>query len=300
MVSLVKTLGSGRVDDQLLRRDDRILPITRWVSAALVPFLLAAFIILYLFPHRTAELFAWTLNPPMTALLMGAGYLSGAYFFSRVVLARRWSEVAAGFPPIFVFATGLGLVTLLHWDCFNHHNIAFIAWVGLYLTTPLIVPALWLYNRRTLSRATTPAALVMPHRVRLALAGVGAFILVTGIALFLLPQWMIRLWPWQLTMEGTAQAMGAWYMLPGLVGLVLAADGRWPAARIVLQSQMIGIALILFGAVRAWSDFDPARPITWLFVLGMTGLLLGLATLYLSMERRLRRQRPATTAAAAM
>ncbi len=40
-----------------LVRTDRILPETRWVSAIIVPFLVAAFAILYLFPDHTQELF---------------------------------------------------------------------------------------------------------------------------------------------------------------------------------------------------------------------------------------------------
>ncbi len=288
MINVFNT-SSSRIAPQPARRDDRVLPITRWISVALVPFLLAAFVILYLFPNRTAELFAWTLNPPMTALLMGAGYLSGAYFFSRVALARRWRHVAAGFLPIFVFASGLGLVTLLYWDCFNLDNVAFIAWAGLYLTTPLIVPALWLNNRRTNSGVADPADVAIPATARLALAVVGVIILATGLTLFLLPGLMIRLWPWPLTMTGMARSLGVWFILPGLVGLVIAGDGWWRSARIVLQSQILGIALILVGVGRAWADFDPARPATWLFVLGMASLLAGLVVFYTSMEGRLRR-----------
>jgi hypothetical protein len=70
------------------------------------------------------------------------------------------------------------------------------------------------------------------------------------------------------------------------VGLVIAGDARWSSARIVLQSQMIGLTLILLGVGRAWNDFDPAKLSTWLFVLGMGGLLAGLVVLYNAMERR--------------
>ena len=39
-------------------RNDRVFPETRWVSVIIVPFLVAAFVILYLFPDHTQELFA--------------------------------------------------------------------------------------------------------------------------------------------------------------------------------------------------------------------------------------------------
>ncbi|HEY1409688.1 MAG TPA: hypothetical protein VF434_12145, partial [Promineifilum sp.] len=62
-------------------QDDAILPSTRLVAAGVIPFLIAAFIILYLLPGTTGERFAWEIGSPLTAALMGAGYLGGAYFF---------------------------------------------------------------------------------------------------------------------------------------------------------------------------------------------------------------------------
>jgi hypothetical protein len=58
--------------------DDRVLPETRWLSALIVPFLLVAFVLLYVFPSDTDRLFAWTIRPDMTPLIMGAGYISGS------------------------------------------------------------------------------------------------------------------------------------------------------------------------------------------------------------------------------
>jgi hypothetical protein len=51
--------------------DDRILPETRVLAGVVVPVLLAAAVILFIFPDKTTELFAWTIQPPMSALLMG-------------------------------------------------------------------------------------------------------------------------------------------------------------------------------------------------------------------------------------
>ena len=81
-------------------RNDRILPETRWVSVVIVPFLVAAFAILYLFPDRTQELFAWGIQPRMSAMMLGAAYLSGAYFFVRVAANARWHWVKVGFLPV--------------------------------------------------------------------------------------------------------------------------------------------------------------------------------------------------------
>src|SRR2546423_10195418 len=81
-------------------RNDRVFPETRWVSVIIVPFLVAAFVILYLFPDHTNELFAWGIQPRMSAMMLGAAYIGGAYFFFRVVGFSRWHFVKGRFLPV--------------------------------------------------------------------------------------------------------------------------------------------------------------------------------------------------------
>ena len=92
------------------RTDDRILGSTRVVAALIIPFLVAAFVILYLLPDATDRLFAWTIMPRMSALLMGAGYASGVYFFTRVLRAPRWHWIGRAFLPLTLFVSWLELV----------------------------------------------------------------------------------------------------------------------------------------------------------------------------------------------
>ncbi|MFN8598744.1 MAG: hypothetical protein U0559_21475, partial [Anaerolineae bacterium] len=103
--------------------------------------------------------------------------------------------------------------------------------------------------------------------------------------LFVQPQAMIAVWPWTLT-PLTARVAGAMFALPGLVGLGLATDRRWSAARILLQAQAFSIALILVAAVRAWDNFDPAKNTHWLFVGGLSALLIGIIALHLWLDRQ--------------
>jgi hypothetical protein len=52
----------------------------------------------------------------MTAMMLGSAYLSGAYFFLRVFGGTRWHEVKTAFLAVTVFATLLGVATVVHWD----------------------------------------------------------------------------------------------------------------------------------------------------------------------------------------
>jgi hypothetical protein len=266
-------------------RDDRVLPVTRALGAFIVPFLVVAFALLYLFPGDTAHWFAWPIKPRMTPLIMGAGYISGSYFFTKVVLARRWHQVHLGFLPITVFTVFMAIATFNHLDRFDKDHVAFWLWTGLYVVTPVLVPLVWALNHRTDPRTPGPGDVMLPGRLRRILFAVGT--IQSGVALFLLisPSTMIDIWPWTLT-PLTAQVLGGWFALPGVVALLMAVDGRWSAIVITLRSQIIGLTLILLGVVRAWSDFDTSSVVTYLFVGGIAFLLAGLVALAWFMEAR--------------
>lgn len=274
---------TGRSVTRAALRDDRLLPETRWIAALIVPFLIAAFGILYLRPADAVWRFAWPVRPPMTALLMGAGYIAGAYFFTRVALATRWHEVAIGFLPVTAFTWVIGVATLLHWDGFTHGHVSFYTWVVLYLVTPFLVPALWWRNHAHDPVAAGPGDVTLPVSVRAAMVLVGAAELAIAALAFAAPERAIAAWPWPLIVLG-ARLNAGWFALPGVLGLCALFEARWSAWRITLESQTIGVALILVGAARAWGDFDPANLLRWVFAGGMTLLLLGLLALHLSMR----------------
>lgn len=266
-------------------RDDRILPETRWVSAIIVPFLVAAFVLLYLLPDHTRELFAWGIQPRMSAMVLGAAYLGGAYFFVRAAANARWHGVKVGFLPVATFAALMGIATILHWDRFNHGLLSFYAWVGLYFTTPFIVFLLWARNRSADPGPDTSHGPQLPRLVRLAIGIVGTLTVLTGIVLFLQPSALVSAWPWQLT-PLTARVMGALFALTGAGELAIARDARWSAARIALQSLMIGVAAIGLALVFSWSDFNQANPLTWIFLASLLFLLVASPILYRWMETR--------------
>jgi len=267
------------------RRDDRILPITVWVGRILVPALLVASIILYVFPERTTELFAWTIRPNITPMLMGAGYGVGAYFFYRVATLENWHEVALVFPGIAVFTWFMLIATLLHWENFNHAHVTFWIWAFLYVVAPFLVPAIWILNRRTDPRIPDENDITLPEIVR-QLSGVSGFLItVTAIVLFFVPGVLMTYWPWDVS-PLTARILLGWFALFGVVNLAVAFDPRWSAGRIVVQTQVAGFGLVLLGAVRAWSDFDATNPLTGGFIGGFVIYLLVIISLYYYMETR--------------
>jgi hypothetical protein len=250
------------------------------LGAFIVPFLLVAFPLLYFFANDTGNWWAWEIRPSMTAFIMGAGYIAGAYFFARVALASRWHRVHVGFLPITAFTAFLGVATIIYWDWFDDDHVAFWIWTALYFTTPFLVPLAWLRNR-----GTDPGTLeatgdrCLPSAVRSTLIGVALVQVVIAVVLIASPSTMVDIWPWPIDSLG-ASTLAAWFALPGVTALMMGIDGRWSAVRITLESQLIGLALILVATARAWEQFDTSNPLSYVFVAGIASLLVGLAALW--------------------
>jgi hypothetical protein len=272
--------GRGRV-----AHDDRVLLETRVLSLFIAPFLVLGFGILYLFPGHTRELFAWTIKPQMTAMLLGAAYLGGVYFFVRAASTASWHRVQAGFLPVTVFAALLGLTTILHWNRFNHAHIAFITWTTLYFTTPFLVAAVWFRNRARDPHTAEDGDRVIPSAIRTVMVAVGLVVLAAGAFLFVRPDLAIQVWPWTLT-PLTARVAGSLFALAGVAQVCTGLDRRWSAARITLQSQLLSLAAIELATVLSWADFRPASPLRWAFAGGLLALLLGIGALTVTMDLR--------------
>jgi hypothetical protein len=266
-------------------RDDRVLTSTRVLGAVIVPFLLVAFGLLYLFPDDTRHWFAWDVQPTITPLLMGAGYIAGAYFFVRVARETRWHRIHVRFLPVTAFTLFMAIGTFNHLDRFATRHVAFWIWVGLYVTTPVLVLLAWWRNRATEPGTREPGEPALPRFARGTLLIAGTLQSAIAVLLLLSPSTMIEHWPWTLT-PPTAQTLGGWFALPGVTALMMGLDGRWSAIRITLQSQLIGLALILVGTARAWEDIDTENALAYVYVAGIAGLFIALLALECAMVAR--------------
>jgi hypothetical protein len=258
----------------------QLLPITRLLATVIVPILVAAFIMLYLFPNDSGSLFAWPISPPMSAMMLGATYLGGAYFFTRVALAKNWQTVQLGFIPVSTFAGILGIATLLHWDKFTHGHISFILWVLLYFTLPFVIAWVWHLNQRAANGQDQSTERQIAGGLRLGFGTLGTILVGASILLFVFPQLMIPAWPWTLT-PLTARVMAAMFALSGLVGLGVARNGYWSSASVIFQAQGLSILLFLLAMIRSSSDIQWDQWGAWAFLGGLLAvlILIGLTTL---------------------
>ena len=267
--------------DDLSERDDRIFLSTRVISAVVVPFLVLAFLILYLTPEQSGERFAWEIKPSMMAAFMGAGYLGGSWLFISTVFGRRWHRVAAGFLPVTTFTIFMLLATIVHWDRFDIGHIPFLLWLGLYVITPLLVPFLWWRNRVTDPGTPEPGDQLAPALARWSLRLLGAALLLFAVIGFIFPDRLISIWPWTLS-PLTARVMSGWFGLLGVGGLVIGRETRWSGWRVGLQSIGLWHLLVVVAAVIYRADL-PDGLLNW-YLISVVLVLVGMVALYLAME----------------
>ena len=265
-------------------RSDQITLDTRIIGGVVIVVLLLAFLALYIFPAHTDQNFAWTILPLTSPILMGAGYLAGAYFFARVVTGDKWHRVQAGFWAITAFTVVMFAATLLHLDRFHHGTFHYYAWTGLYAVTPLLVPFMWWRNHATASSELEENDLRYPSLVRW-IVGIGALIgVLMFVVVFIQPSLLISAAPWKLT-PLTARVFAGWTILTLMAVMMCAYDGRWSGTRVLLQSATIGMGLTLLAIPRMWPDFDKSMPMTYVFVGALTVALIAFIIIHIWLDR---------------
>ncbi|MFH8252093.1 hypothetical protein ACH3VR_17140 [Microbacterium sp. B2969] len=253
--------------------DDRILPVTRWVAVFIIPFLVVADVLLYAFPTRAGELFAWAIAPPLSAYLLASAYLGGVWFFLRVATVRGWHRVRHGFPAIVLFAGALLVATLLHLDRFSH-NLSFGVWLTLYATTPFIIAVLAVVQAPRDPGIPDAADAVIAGFARIGLALIGISVFAFGAIMFAAPEFAVSFWAWKLT-PLTSQVLGAVLSLTGVVNAALLWDSRASSFRILFQAQLLSLSAIALSLIAGRDDLLWDRPMTPIFI-GVMVVGLGL------------------------
>ena len=277
-------------------RDDHVLPATRAAAVVVVAVLVPALVILWGLPTRTDDLWAWTIPAPLTPIFMGAGYGAGAYFFVRVWQSQRWHEVSVGVLSAAIFALLMLITTLLHFDKFNQgraHDglpdppvlatLAFYGWTIVYILSPFVVAWLWWRNQRLDPGVPDTGEPLVSAAVRQVVRVIAIGALVVAAVVLVSPSVAVDNWGWQLT-PLTARVLACFTAQVGAGFLLLSFDPRWSSWRILVQTFLIAVALLLVGAIRKWDTFLDDRAMKWAYVAGLA--LGGLALLALYRSQR--------------
>lgn len=259
-----------------------VLGFTRFMLFASTVFVLAAGLVLFGFPARTEMLFAWTINPPLTAAVIGAAYLASVPLVYLAARETAWARARVAVPGVLLFTLITTVVTFLHLDRFHLSGgfpfallVAWV-WVFVYIFDPLGL-AIALVRQLRLPRVDPPRLALLPGWYRAALAGLGAVLLLTGLAMLLATGRMIAAWPWTLT-PLTCRALGAWGVGIGFVMLQGAWEDDWTRLRgMAVALTLLGVLQVI-NLLRLPGDVDWSR--AGAFAFAAAAVLLALLGAY--------------------
>lgn len=260
----------------------RPLRLILWVAAGLV---FLAGMQLFVFPLRTDDWFAWTVEVPMTAVFLGAAYFSSVVLEVSGARSTHWGRARLTVWAVFVFTAVTFVVTLVHLEAFHlgaeqstSARVVTWGWLAIYAGVPVaMLLGIALQSRaRSASGAADPDVRRLAPSLRLLVAGLAVVLVGAGVALLIAPGWAAGAWAWPLT-DLTARAIGAW-----LVGLGWAAAhacliddvesvqplGLTGVAFVVLQA----VALARYGDALAWSSPQAVAYLVLLCWIGLVAL----------------------------
>ncbi len=204
----------------------------RWILVIAGVLVLIAGFQLFILTEQTAQFFAWTIGVPLTAAFIGGVYWASLPLVLLAARERLWANGRISLLSVFPFVVLTLLATLLHWDKFHLGDqfpimTQFVtwAWIAVYVSLPFLIGLLITLQIRT--KGTDPARKYpLPFWFRGASFIYALLMILIGIGLFVAPDSVKSLWPWELT-PLTGRIVGAWLVALGSVSLEVGIENDW-------------------------------------------------------------------------
>lgn len=249
---------------------------------------------LFVLTDHTDAYFAWTIIPPITTAFLGAGYWSSCIL--EVLAARRkeWARTRIAVPSAFTFTTLTLVATLLDLNKFHFGaaqfgaQLAAWAWLVVYVLVPSLFLAAVLRQLRV-PGTDPPRNLRMPRGLRRVLWAQGAVMALFGLLLFLIPQTVAPIWPWNVT-PLSGRAIAAWLLAMAVAAFhALWEDDLDRVLPAIVSYAVFGVlqivAVMRYGPFIRWSNAS-----AWVYFAFCVAILItGIWGYYLSRRHLLRR-----------
>ncbi|MGP9017722.1 hypothetical protein ACT1U9_04850 [Streptomyces sp. BR1] len=281
-------------------------PVHRWLRSLFFwPVLIhcvACLVPLYLFSSRTGSGFAWSAGSPLSAAVLGAGYGGACTMFVLTLRERDWTSARGTvFAPITLLVSALAL-TFIYWDDFHFTSGGALArafawlWLASLACFPLTAYLVWqVHDPKARAREERGPA-PMRADVSIPTAVMGAVLWGLAFALWIAPGAVGRHWAWNLDALD-ARMLGAWFFAFGA--------GAWQALwehdlhrmRAGFLTDVTLSTLSLIALVRYSDEVHWGRPLTWVYLVVLVGLLTaGLTGRFMALPEALEHEREARAA----
>jgi hypothetical protein len=249
----------------------------RFILLAASILVLAAGLDLTLLTEQTVTYFAWTIQPPITAAFLGAGYLSSFLLEFLAYREKTWANARIAVPSVFTFTTLTLIATILHLDRFHLNSPIFSAmvaaylWLGIYIVVPVALLIL-LINEIRIQDSTPKRQYTLNTLMRSVIGTQGIIMLVTGMILFLSPTTAFNFWPWALT-PLTSRAIGSWLLGIAVIALHMTWENDHWRNRIAYVSYALLGLLQAVSLVRYAGDLNWSTAGSWIYLIFVISII---------------------------
>ena len=261
--------------DQSLKKTIPGMRLLLYVASFLV---LSVGISLFFLSEKTDVYFSWTINPPLTAAFLGAGYLASFLLEFLSARERIWARTRPAVPGVWAFTFLTLIITLIHLERFHFDSPLFITkagtwvWLGVYVSVPIAMGILWVNQIRQPGDEPTRKN-PLPTWLQATLFLQGAMMILVGSAMLLLPEMMIPIWPWKLSVL-TSQAIGAWGVGIGILAVQTSWENEWQRLYPFMISYALYGILQLVNLMRYPAALDGPRFSAGVYTIFIVSVLL--------------------------
>lgn len=238
-------------------------------------FVLIAGFQLFVLSGQTEDFFAWTIDVPLTAAFLGAGYWSSAILELGSARRPAWSGARMAMPTVLFFTTITLILSVIHIDKFHTDSLFGIAWLVVYACFPIAMGAILFLQLRA-PGADVPRRSALPGWTRWALVAQAVILIALGAALYAAPVGAASLWPWPLT-PLTGRAIGAWLLGTGVIAAHVAIENARERVDVAMLSyaafgllQLVAVAR--YASTPDWSTLGAVAYLGFLAAMAALGL----------------------------
>jgi hypothetical protein len=230
---------------------------------------------LFVFAASTATMFAWTIDPPLTAAILGANYWASTALAVWAARERLWANGRVSISVALAFAPITTAATFLHFDAFHTDSSGFTLfitwfWIVAYAIYPLQL--LWMLRKQLMTPGGDPPRTTpLPGWLRTTFVAQAIVLVPLGAVMFVAPNSISPGWPWTTETGGaiaglSTQALSAWVLAFGILAAHCARENDVNRVRCALLAFPVMVALhvvalLRFGDVMIWD-----RPGSYVYV----------------------------------
>ena len=224
-------------------------------------------VVMLIAPDETARYFSWPIGPPPLAARVGGLYVASAVVFGLAGWRGTWADGRGLSVGVLALTIPTVVITLRHHDLFDFGRWQAVAWIALFIASPIAYGTILFRQRGQASAPGSP----LPTAARWILFGLGMLSAVGAVGLLLDPTGANGLFP---VPALSGRFLGCWAAFLTTLAIMAAKRNRREEAFVPT------LALVLFplgeiaGAARTFDDLaPPGRRAGHLFVNGLVSAI---------------------------